>query len=53
MFFTEEGMIESQQLASASWRLMPIHFLPPLPLAQIVESLTLLKLDDFEKRFCP
>lgn len=52
MYFSEESTVESQQLASASWKLMPIHLLPPLPLGQVVESLTLLDLDDFEKRFC-
>lgn len=31
-FLSEEGVFESQKLASASWKLMTILFLPPLPL---------------------
>lgn len=31
-FLSEEGVFESQKLASASWKLMSILFLPPLPL---------------------
>lgn len=31
-FLSEEDVFESKRLASASWKLMPILFLPPLPL---------------------